>query len=98
MNKYTKYIFLKKLKQLGLTVPLTYFKYSPQSGICTYHFLWKLAETLLGDDSMYIPLSSKIAAKILAFHTRATKADFKFISKLKPAVICAMYRYLTNDR
>ena len=27
MNKYTKYLFLKKLKQLGLTVPLTYSMY-----------------------------------------------------------------------
>ena len=41
---YQKYAYFKKFKVQGISVHVTYFKYSPWAGICTYHFLWKLPE------------------------------------------------------
>ena len=83
--------------------PVVYFKYSPQAGITTYHFLWKIPiEKKDRDDSSYTRISNKICNEISTYHTRAMKAEyqqhFSSLCNVKPAIYRAMYSFLTGDK
>ena len=103
MAKHARYNFFEKLKKNGLTHACVYFKYTPNAGIETYHFIWKVPnDPSERDDSKYVSISASISSNIPTYHTRLMKTEFKqhfgSICHVSKSVFRAMYSYLTGDQ
>ena len=101
-DKRPRYKFFKSLEATHLSKPIVYFKYSPYSGINSYHFVWILpAESDARDDSQFANIVTAISQDIPKYHTRHMRASFRetfgSLVSAKPVLFDEMYRYLTND-
>ena len=102
MDKRMRYKYFKSLQTTHLSRPLVYYKYSPYSGINSYHFIWILpAQSCDRDDSQFANLSPKYprtyqsnTPDIYGLHF---EKDLVRWCQPKPVLLDEMYRYLTND-
>ena len=89
------------LRENGLSRDVVNFKYSPQAGILTYHFLWAVPPKAEQDVSTYLRLAHEISDSIPKFHTRLMRHEFKehfsSLVKVNASVMNEMYRFLTGD-
>ena len=96
---HKKYAFIQKLKGTELSIPSVLLTYSHSNNIGSIHFMWKM----LGEDlSASVQTIEKAKEMIPVYHTRAMKAALasKFGQVppiMKPVVLLALYRELTND-
>ena len=97
-----KYEYLQVLNSSGLTMNVTMMTYSHGNNIGNVHFLWKSVSPGFDDISNSQHVIEKAKEEIPVFHTRAMRrALFEKFGRvaptIKPAILRALYRELTND-
>ena len=96
-----KYEFIQKLKETGLSAQAALLSYSHGNNIGCLHFVWKVYDS--GDDiSESQRTIEMVKGEIPIFYTRAMKAALRskferVTPNIKPVVLRALYRELTND-
>ena len=97
-----KFRYIQTLNTVGLSINTAMLTYAHGNSVGNMHFIWKVAGSTDGDFSQSQQVIEKAKEEIPVFHTRAMRralfTKFGRVSPgMKPAILRALYRELTND-
>ena len=102
LNLATKYEYIQKLRETGLSVKAALLTYSHSNNVGSLHLVWKVLESVDDDISESQQTIEKAKEEIPICHTRAMKTALvskfgRVSASMKSVILCALYRELKND-
>ena len=95
---------VQTLQSKGLCLKVALLTYTHGNNVGNFHFVWRV-----NDDSSYCsvlthsqPTTEAIKSDIPSYHTKAMDCELvlkygKVTPKVKPAILCSLYKELTGD-